>query len=116
MTGSWSIDVPQSVAVLRAAMSKVEGTESSLQGVVNALAAAQAAVPGGVVVEALSEVLGHRLQPDIEDVLSRTGRIFTSTALALSYYQSGDLDMAATAQRSAATAGVHSGYQRPLVD
>ena len=116
MTGSWSIDVGQSVAVVRAAMAKVEGTEPSLQGIVNALEAAQAAIPGGVVVEALSEVLAHRLQPDIEDVLSRSGRIFTSTAQALSYYQSGDLDMAATAQRSAARAGVPSGHQRPLLD
>lgn len=116
MGGSWSIDVGQSVGVIRGAAAKIESVEPALQGMMDALLAAQAAIPGGVVVEALAEVAGQSLRPDIDAVLSRSGAIFDSTAKALSYYQAGDLEMAAVAQRSAARAGGSSGHQRPLID
>lgn len=116
MAGSWSIDVGQSAAVIRATAAKVEGVEPSLRGIMEALSAAEAAIPGGVVVEALSEVVALRFQPDIDAVVSRCGAIFDSTARALSYYQAGDLEMAAVAQRSAARIGGASGQQRPLID
>ena len=106
MSGSWSIDVPSSVATIRATAAQAESVEPAVAGMEQALMLAASSIPGGVVVSALNDVVTNSLGPNAGEAVARTGMIVSSTVQAVSFYVQGDLEMAAGAQRSAARAGV----------
>jgi hypothetical protein len=110
MAGSWNIDVPGAAATIQATAAQVESVQPSLEGMGSALQQAAAAIPGeaAVVISALEDVLSLSLAPAAQEVVGRSGTIITSTVQALNFYQQGDLDMAAAAQRSAAAADLGS--------
>lgn len=105
MAGTWNIDVAGAAATIKATAVQVESVQPSLEGMGSALEQAAAAIPGeaAVVISALEDVLVLSLAPAAQEVVGRSGTIITSTVQALSYYQQGDLTMAAAAQRSAGT-------------
>lgn len=108
MSGSWSIDVASSVSTIRATVAEAEGVEPAVAGMEQALLLAVSSIPGGVVVSALNEVVINSLGPNAKEAVARTGAIVSSTVQAVNFYVQGDLEMASTAQRSAAQAGVSS--------
>jgi hypothetical protein len=108
MSGSWNIDVDASVATIRATAAQAESVDPAVAGMEQALLLAASAIPGGVVVSALQDVVTDSLGPNAREAVARTGTIVTSTVQAVSFYVQGDLEMAAGAQRSAARAGVPS--------
>ncbi|MFE4543018.1 DUF6507 family protein [Arthrobacter sp. NPDC056727] len=104
MVGVWNIDVPASAATIKSAATQLAAVEPELTGIETSLNEAAAAIPGEAagVLAALSDVLTAGIAPATREVLERSGTIFTSTAQALSFYEQGDLTMAAASQRSAA--------------
>lgn len=90
-------------STLKAAASRIEATQPPLNGMGKALEQAAAAIPGdaAVVLNALNDVVVLGLTPSAGEVATRSETIITSTAKALSFYQQGDLTMAAAAQRAA---------------
>lgn len=106
MSGSWNIDVASSIATIRATATQAESVEPAVVGMEQALMLAASAIPGGVVVAALNDVVTNSLGPNAREAVARTGTIVTSTVQAVSFYVQGDLEMAAGAQRSAARAEV----------
>ncbi|MET4097271.1 DUF6507 family protein [Arthrobacter sp. UYCu712] len=105
MSGSWNIDVASSVATIRATAAQAEGVQPAVTGMEQALMLAASSIPGGVVVAALSDVVTNSLGPGANEALTRTGTILSSTVQAINFYVQGDLEMAASAQQSAAQAG-----------
>ncbi|MDQ0633938.1 hypothetical protein QFZ40_001847 [Arthrobacter pascens] len=118
MSGSWNIDVSSTVSTIRATAAQAESVEPAVAGMEQALLLAASSIPGGVVVAALNDVVTNRLGPNAREAVARTGSIVTSTVQALSFYVHGDLEMASSAQRSAARAGepssLHGAGHRPL--
>lgn len=118
MTGSWNIDVASSVATIRATAAQAEAVEPAVAGMERAVMLAASSIPGGVVVAALNDVVTNSLGPNTSETLTRTGTIVSSTVQAVSFYVQGDLDMAASAQQSAAQtnpgAGTPGTDRRPL--
>lgn len=104
MAGVWNIDVPASAATIKSAAAQIAAVEPALTGIETSLNEAAAAIPGEAagVLAALNDVLTMGIAPATGEVLERSGAIFASTAQALSFYQQGDITMAAAAQRSAA--------------
>ncbi|WP_458778765.1 DUF6507 family protein [Arthrobacter sp. D3-16] len=111
----WNIDVAASAATIRATAAQVAGAEPALVGLETALNEAAAAIPGQAagVIAALSDVLTMGIAPSTREVLERSGTIFASTAQALSFYQQGDLTMAAVSQRNAANIGADAFARGP---
>jgi|GEM_PF-5971934 len=99
----WSIDVAGASSTIKATAAQVEGVQPCLQGMGKALEQAAAALPGdaSVVLAALNDVVVLSLAPAATAVASRSEKVITSTAQALSFYQQGDLTMATAAQHSA---------------
>jgi hypothetical protein len=102
MSGSWNIDVASSVATIKATAAQAESVAPAVAGMEQAVMLAASSIPGGVVVAALNDVVSNSLAPNASEALTRTGTIVSSTVQAVSFYVQGDLEMAASAQQSAA--------------
>jgi hypothetical protein len=104
MAGVWDIDVPASAGTIKSTAAQVAAVEPALTGIETSLNEAAAAIPSEAagVLAALNDVLTMGIAPATREVLERSGTIFTSTAQALSFYQQGDLTMAAASQRNTA--------------
>jgi hypothetical protein len=106
MSGSWSIDVDASRAIIAGSAAQIRDLEVPLVQLSGALSGIVGAIPSSVVQAALAAFEEASLGPAAQRVLTGGAAVVSGTSQAVMHYANGDLTMAQTAMRS--TAGTSS--------
>lgn len=101
MSGKWSIDVLSSRAVIAAARSSMAGLDDELTALDAAVRGVLQAVPAAVVQEAFAGTVALGVEPEVRGMFAGGNAALDAASMAISYYENGDLAMAAAAMRSA---------------
>lgn len=117
MAGTWNIDVPATQSVIAATATSVADLQEPIGQLQASLLGVAGSVPSPVVQAALGALVDTVIVPVTQELVSRSVTVLESTAEAVGHYSAGDLTMASTAARGAASmpAGwLHSMGPQPL--
>lgn len=101
--GAWDIDPAGVSGVVNKTKSVADDFEGQLTAIDTALSGGADNCGSGIIQQAISDYVDSST-PDIKFVVHRTGQTLTAAVKATNAYVEGDLEMAATAQRSATAA------------
>src|SRR3954454_14019793 len=101
--GAWDIDPAGVSGVVNRTREVAEGFQTELKAIGAALIEAANNCGSAIVQQAISDYVTSAT-PDLKFVVHRTGQSMTAAVTATNAYVQGDLEMAATAQRSATAA------------